>query len=242
MKKTLLAIVLLSVGLLFGCKQQKSDVQLVFAVSAEYPPFEYQVRGELQGFDIDLARLVAKEMGKEAVFKNMQFSVILPALQAGSVDAAISTITITDARKQQFDFSESYYVDSIAMVYPTNKPITSEAQIANKKIACQLGTTMEIWLRKHFPDIEIVTMDSNNQSIEALKAGHVDGVLLDGVQAIAFSQKNPGLSWAVIGKANTGYGIAFKKGSLLRTEVNAALKRLEERGEMKKLEEKWLKG
>src|SRR5437870_2872374 len=109
MKKTfmhLLMPMLAAILFLTGCHEEKAADRIIFVTSAEYPPFEYQKNGELVGFDIDLARLIAKELHKEAVFENMQFSTILVALQNGAADAAISTITITDERKKHFDFSD----------------------------------------------------------------------------------------------------------------------------------------
>ena len=55
-----------------GCTEHRNQNELHFATAAEYPPFEYMINGEIKGFDIDLAKLVAKEMGKTAVFDNMQ--------------------------------------------------------------------------------------------------------------------------------------------------------------------------
>lgn len=226
--------------LLAGCSDNKSSNNIKFAISAEYPPFEYYDKGEITGFDIELAKLIAKKLGKEAIFENMQFSTILAALQNGLVDAAISTITITTEREKNFDFSNSYYQESMAMVYHSNKPLTNKTQLGKKKIACQLGTTMEIWLKKHVPDAEILAMDSNTQAIEALKANHVDGALVDSVQAATFSRKNTGLSYSVIAQSDTGYGVVVKKGSSLRAEINTILKTLEKSGELEQLKQKWL--
>ncbi len=99
---------------------------------------------------------------------------------------------------------------------------------------------MEIWLKKHFPQENIVTMDNNNQAIEALKAGHVDIVLVDGAQGAIFSKKNHGLNYAIIAKATNGYGLAFKKHSLLKAQVNRALNTLKAKGEIAKLQKIWL--
>jgi polar amino acid transport system substrate-binding protein len=184
--------------------------------------------------------LIANKLGKEAVFENMQFSTIFAALQNDSVDAAISTITITAEREKNFDFSNGYYKESMAMVYPNNKPLTNKSQLAKKKIACQLGTTMEIWLKKHAPDTEILAMDSNNQAVEALKANHVDGALVDSAQGAVFSKKNAGLAYSVIAQSDTGYGIAVKKGSPLKEEINTILTTLEKSGELEKIKLKWL--
>lgn len=225
-----------------ACKPALDANQLKLAISAEYPPFEYKVSGELRGFDVDLAKLIAKELGKKLVFEDMQFSTILPALQNGHVDAAISMITMTEERKQSVDFSEIYYFDGIAAIYKDSQPISGKDDLVGKKIACQLGSTMEIWLKKNGFTKQIVAMDNNIQAIEALKADHVDVVLVDGAQGQTFSKKNAHLSSKLIDQSKDGYAIATQKGSALLVEINQAIKKLKQNGEITKLEEKWLTG
>lgn len=227
---------------LIACNEDKKQNEIHFATFAEYPPFEYTDHGEIKGFDIDLARLIAKELGKTAIFDNIQFSTILPGITSGKDDAAIATLTITPDRQKNLDFTTPYYFEGLAVLYKTNQLIHHVAQLEGKKIGVQLGSTMEIWLRKHFPAGEITVLNSNNQAVEALIAGHVDIVLMDGAQASIYSQKHPGLSSNVIIKADAGYGIALKKGSPLTVQMNQALKKLEAQGEIEKLKSKWLGG
>jgi len=227
---------------LSACNQGVESNCLKFATSAEYPPFEYKVNGELHGFDIDLAMLIASELGKKAIFEDMQFSTILPALQNGHVDAAIATLTVTQDRKQHFDFSQIYYIDGIAAVYKDSQPIRSKADLVGKKIGCQLGSTMEIWLKKNGFASQMIAMDNSNQAIEALKAEHVDVVLMDGAQGHIFSQKNPHLLYQIIDQSEDGYAVVTKKGSPLLAQINQAIENLKNQGEITKLEEKWLKG
>ncbi|HQS83926.1 MAG: amino acid ABC transporter substrate-binding protein [Alphaproteobacteria bacterium 16-39-46] len=234
-------LILLTLGLC-GCKDDKPKNTLTFAVSAEYPPFEYYQDGKLTGFDIELAQLIAKELGKKAVFEDMQFSTLLAALQSNTVDAAISTLTMTEDRLANFAFSDPYYTGTLATVFPKEKPVTDQAQLSKMKVCCLLGATMEIWLKTHIPSAEIISMDNSNQVIEALKASHVDVAFMDGIQAMIFSQKNPSLSYAIIAKSDDGYGIAFQKSSPLKDEVNQALKKLKENGKLEKLQKKWLEG
>lgn len=101
---------------------------------------------------------------------------------------------------------------------------------------------MEIWLHQHFPQAEITALDNNNQAIEALIAGHVDVVLMDGAQGGVYSKKYPGLSYSILAKANEGYGLVLKKGSPLTNEINSALENLKAKGEIQKLESIWIKG
>ncbi|HAU0448692.1 TPA: amino acid ABC transporter substrate-binding protein [Legionella pneumophila] len=237
-----LLLLISSFILISSCNEQKNQNTLRFSTSAEYPPFEYIENGEIKGFDIDLAKLIAKELGKEAVFDNMQFSTVLPALNSGQDDVAIATITITEERKKNFDFSIPYYFEGMAAVFDISQPVKEISQLTGKKIAVQLGTVMEIWLHQNFPNAEITALDNNNQAIEALIAGHVDVVLMDGAQGGVYSKKYPGLSYSILAKANEGYGLVLKKGSPLRDEINSALENLKAKGEIQKLESIWIKG
>lgn len=235
------ALALVAVTLLItGCDNKKLNT-IKFATSADYPPFEYYEEGKITGFDIELAKLIAQELKKEAIFEDMQFNAILASLQNGSVDAAISTITATEERQKGADFSQPYYSENLAVVFHKDTPIMDKTQLAGKKIICQLGSTMEIWLKKQdFPGTEIIIMDNNNQAIEALKARHADGVLINDIQGKAFSEKNEDLGQAFIAQTNNSYAIAFKKGSPLKDEIDKALSSLSAKGELTKLEEKWL--
>ena len=135
MKKHLPLWLFLSICSLFGCNSEDNKANiLLFATSGEYPPFEYMEQGKLQGFDIEIAQMIAQVLGKEAQFENMQFSSILPALAHGHVDAAISTITITEDRQKVFDFSQPYYFESMSAVFRKKTPIQNTEMLFQKKI------------------------------------------------------------------------------------------------------------
>lgn len=121
MKKIFLLFIIgfsVFVSLFYANMEDENIKYIDFAVAPEYPPFEYNDHGDIKGFDIELGLLIAKKLGREARFNAMQFSSILPALTTGQVDAAISTITITEQRKENFDFTEPYYFESMAAVFP----------------------------------------------------------------------------------------------------------------------------
>jgi len=241
MKALIILFSLVLTLLLSSCDESNEQDDLRFSTCADYPPFEYNDHGTIQGFDIDLARLIAKELGKNAVFDNMSFSTVLPALNSGQDEVAISTITVTEERKKNFDFSITYYFETMAAVFPKNQSIKNMKEIKDKKIAVQLGSVIDLWAHQHYPKNEIVTFDNNNQAIEALSAGHVDLVLMDGVQGKEFSSKYPKLSYSIIGKSNEGYALALKKGSPLTKKINKILQQLKTKGELQKLEKQWMK-
>ncbi|WP_454781757.1 ABC transporter substrate-binding protein [Legionella sp. WA2022007384] len=234
-------VILVITILLSSCNTKEKESSLHFATTAEYPPFEYSDHGNIKGFDIDLAKLIAKELGKNAVFDNMQFSAVLPAISSGQDDIAIATISITEPRKINFDFSEPYYFEGMAAVYHSNQPVTIPNQLKGKKVAVQLGSVMEIWMRENYPQAELTVLDNNNQAVEALISGLVDVVLMDGTQGKIYCKKHTALSHSVIAKADHGYALVVKKGSPLTIKINKALQKLKENGEIQKLENIWLK-
>ncbi len=240
MKKIISSLFLASTLILSGCSQEKDDKTLTFVVCADYPPFEYLENDKLVGLDVDLATALAKEMGKDAHFENLPFASLLAAVQTGSADAGISTLTVTEERKKMFDLSDPYFVESLTAVYKEETPIHTADELKGKKIGCQIGTTTEIWLKDHLPGLSLTVMDTNNQVIEALKAGHIDVAVLDGAQGVLFSKKNKGLAAQVIATSDTGYCIAVAKGSPLKDKINAALKKLKDNGTLQALTQKWV--
>jgi polar amino acid transport system substrate-binding protein len=244
MKKNSLLFILAFIASFFsGCvnKKEENNSTLRFAVSAEYPPFEfYKNGGELAGFDIELARAVAKKLGKTAAFEELEFTALLAALSNGSVDAAISTLTITKERQKNFDFSNPYFQESLAIISHELEPV-EESGLLKSNIGCQQGSAMEMWLKNNYPHIKPLTMANNNQIVETLKAGHINAVLIDVAQAKAFCKQNPTLRFVEIKKSDERYGIALRKGSPLKKEIDEALDALEKEGFITSLVEKWIK-
>ncbi len=238
MKKTLLGCALASLIVMAASAQTQEKI--TFGTSADYPPFEFMDGDVMTGFDIELAKLIGEELDIEVAFQDMKFSTILPSLQFGKIDAGISTITITEERKEKFDFSDAYYVETLATVFKEDAPVDTLEEMEGKKIAVQLGTTMEIWANENLKKAKITPMNSNAQAIEALKAGHVELVFIDGMQGAVFAEKNEGLGYKVVVQTDNGYGIAFKKGSKLVKPVNQALKVLDDNGKLQELKSKWL--
>ena len=223
---------------LLGCNKDKNNT-IVFAVSAQYPPFIYLENGKIHGFEIDIANLICQKLNKESVFKDMQFSSQFPALNNNQADVAIGAITITEERKHNFDFSIPYYFDGITAIFKSNIKINNINDLKDKIIAVQMGTTQEIWIKKYFPNNQILLMNDNNQIIELLKNNTVDIGIVDEAQGKIFSSKNQDLNNKLLTTTKNGYGIVFSKNSKLRKEIDEILKEIEKNGEMQKIKDKW---
>ncbi|MDR2417003.1 MAG: ABC transporter substrate-binding protein [Holosporales bacterium] len=238
MKNFLVRIFLVLFSFVFFCaKGLTTEAPIQVATCADYPPFEFSTGGEIVGFDIDIAQLVAKKLNRKIVFVNMPFPAIISALQTGSVDMGISTIAATPERRKNIDFSLPYYIERLAVLYKKCGDVTEE-QLKGKRVACQMGTTMQEWVKTHAPNAELILMDNNNQVVEAVHSGQVEFGVMDAYQAKAFCDKT-GLKWNEIARSDAGYAIAFKKESPLMEIINAVLAELKDEGEIQKLEEKW---
>ena len=242
MKNTLITLCFsILATFLFGCEfKSTAEDKITFGVAAMYPPFEYKSGNELMGFDIDLAKAIAKELNKKVEFDEMQFLALFPSLQNGTIDAAISTITVTEERKKNFDFSNPYYFEDISVVYRKDHPVTSKDDMKNAKIACTIGTSNERWLKKNAPSAQIMTFDNTNLSIEALKVGHIDAIIMDGPTANTYISNNQQLAYKILEKDANGLALAVKKGSPLLADINRALAALAENGELAKMQKQWL--
>ena len=240
MKKQIFSLLMTIIILFNGCTNNNKE-KIIFGISAEYPPFEYMQNGELQGFDIDLAKLIAKKMNKSTEFRDMQFNNLFQAINANQIDAAISMITITEEREKNFDFSIPYYFNKIATIFYKNDKIEKIDDLKNKKLTCQLGTTMEIWVKNKLPNNELVLINNNNQAIELLKNHYVNAIIIDEFQSKVLAKENENFSWTIIDNSENGSGLVFKKNSKLTNVINKIIDELKKNGEIQKLEEKWLK-
>jgi polar amino acid transport system substrate-binding protein len=223
----------------FGCKKNNLE-EINFGVSAQYPPFVFSKNGEMVGFDIDLAKAISKKMNKNPIFNDMEFNSFFPAINTNKIDVAISCITITDERKKNFDFSEPYYFETITALFDKEKNIKSKLDLKNKKIGVQLGTTIQIWASKNFPDNNIILLDTTTKLLKAMENKYIDVILISRSHSIDFSKKNKTLSWIEVDNSPQGCGLMFKKESKLKNIVDKILNDLQNSGKMQKIEKHWI--
>ncbi len=215
--------------------------KIIVGLSADYPPFEFKQGEATVGLDVDLAYAIGKQLGVDVEIRDMAFSVLFSALNQGEIDLIISSVGGTEERRRNFDFSIPYYFDTLAILHKSGAPISVE-NLSGKSIACQLGSKMQTWLIKYAPHTKIIPMDVATQMVEALKAGHVDGVLIDGVQAQEFLKNAKNLGYTKVGDAEEGNAVALQKGSPWLVSINAAIGKLKENGTLQALEKKWING
>ena len=211
------------------------------ATEATFPPFEFQQGGQLTGFDIDLMRAIGKEADLNIDFRNLPFDGIIPALQARTVEAAISGMTITAERAQAISFSRPYFRAGLAIaVREDNKTIRNFEDLKGKKIAVQIGTTGALEATK-IPGAVVSQFDSAALALQELLNGRVEAVVNDKPVTL-YAIKEAGLRGVkVVGELLTEefYGIALPKNSPYLQLINDALGRVIESGQYDVIFRQW---
>lgn len=235
----------LSCWLLASCSVNPSVAKtLRVATEPAFPPFEFQQNGgELQGFSIDLMKAIATAANFQVDFQSLPFDGIIPALQAKTVDVAISSITITQERSKTVDFSRPYFKAGLAIAIRTdNQEINSFDSLENKKIAVQIGTT-GAETAKTVPGAQVSSFDSAPLALQELLNGNVDAVINDApVTLYAINTGNlQGIKVIQQLLTEEFYGIATAKKSPYLSLINQGLTKVLENGTYPKIYQKWFK-
>jgi Fe-S cluster assembly iron-binding protein IscA len=138
-----------------GGAHAQEMMKLKIGTEGAYPPFNnLTADGKLEGFDIDIARALCEEMKADCEFVTQDWDGIIPALQAGKFDAIIASMSITDERKQQVDFTNKYYSNTLNFVAPKDSDFMPDS--ANSAvIGVQEGTISAVFAEETYPDAEI---------------------------------------------------------------------------------------
>ncbi|MDR0418566.1 MAG: ABC transporter substrate-binding protein [Puniceicoccales bacterium] len=251
MKKFIIVVLPILVGSLIvwlccksfdvNCITKKEKNVLCFGTCADYPPMEYYRDGVLVGFEIELVKSIAKELGKEIVFEDMAFSSLQVALEKGFLDAFVAAFGITSEGREKFDFTLPYYIEGLVLLHKKSSPIASPQDLVGKKVVYQLSNQIKKGLEENIPEAELISVDRIDMAVEMFKAGHADCVCMDIFIADGYCEKNPDWSYYVPDalKVSEGIAIAFPKGSPLRTEINKILKVMEASGKLQELRNEW---
>ncbi len=219
---------------IFSCSQAKKEDTLVLGTNNMFPPFTY-INGddEIAGFDIELAKEIAKDMHKTLVIKIMDFDELWVALQNNQIDMAIRAITITEERKRDFDFSQSYYKTSqAALIRKSDSTFngirTKEALGESKTLAVERKTTASSTAKNITADDDaIVERNSLEFVLLELISENVDAIIVDKGTAQSFIGSYDNLTILPIQFDVEHYGVAITKGnSELAASINKTLDRL----------------
>ncbi|WP_318216172.1 transporter substrate-binding domain-containing protein [Streptomyces sp. SCL15-6] len=233
-----------------GKKTAAGGVELVKAgrlttcTHLPYPPFQSEIDGRVQGFDVALVDLVAEDLGVEQDIVDQPFENFKTggSLNAGQCDLAAAGMTITEERKKNVDFSDPYFQATQAVLADKDSAISSFADLKGKKVGAQAQTTGEDYTKGQ--GLDPVSFESSDAVLNGLRTGQVDAVVIDYpvVQGWLKDKANAG-AFEVAEQIDTGeqYGFTVKKGNdKLREAINKALTDAKADGTYKKLYEQWI--
>ena len=255
MKKAfmLLMAMVMMVTMVAGCgggdkktADKAAEAPKVLRVGTEptFAPFEFQKEGskDFDGFDMDLIRAIGKQLNMKVEIQNMGFDALIPAINAGNIDAAIAGMSITPDRQKAVDMSDPYYTSGLVVVVnKDNEAVKSVKDLDNKGIAAQIGTTGAERAAK-VPGAKVKNFNTNSEVFLELKNKGVDAVIIDKPVAEYYLAQGGGKETAkIVGETMEAesYGISLKKNSPLTAKINKALLDLKKNGEYDKLYEKW---
>lgn len=243
---------------LSGCQSKKAGKDLlqvikergkiIVGVKYDSKPFGFiDSDNQLKGFDIDLAREIAKIIfgSEDAVeFKQVTSSNRIFSLSSGAVDMVIATMTINAKRQQVIDFSDPYYIAGQAIMVNKHSRIKSLKDLDGRKVIVVLGTTGEKNIRELVPGAKVQGFRTYTDAFSALQAGRADALTTDDTIINGFLSEN--INYKILGERYTRepYGIGFKKSSeteMFRRAINIALEEIKNDGTLDKLRTKWVK-
>jgi polar amino acid transport system substrate-binding protein len=218
---------------------------IVVGTSADYPPFEYyNERFEFEGFDIELMNLIAKELGVKVEYKDFAFEGLADALSLGQVDAVIAALSVDPKREEIVDFTNVYYIGEDAILAGRSAPINDISDVKsmeNLRVGVQTGSVYENWIQGDFVDTgklppgNLMVYADISQAVNDLKRGLIDIAVMDRQPAEAFV-KQGGVKLVGGGFFPQNYALAVRQGSSnLRNEINRALVKLQNSGEVESL-------
>ena len=212
-----------------------------------YHPFNYRTEdGKLTGYDVDVATEVGKRIGAEIEYVCQEWKGMIPALLAGKFDLIVASMSITEKRLKQIDFSGPYRVSIGQFVGAKDKKLelfdgdqVRPAGFEGVKIGLERATTYEEWLKAKVPGADVAYYDSNEAMYLDLAAGRVDANMTNPMKAyLKFLAKDDGAGFEVIGPQieepehfGIGVGVGLRKDNdALKDRINGALKAMTEDG------------
>lgn len=220
-----------------------NDGKLTVAASLDFPPFENLENGEAVGFEVDLMKALAEQMGLEAEYlPSTKFDTIIPLINAGGkADVGVSGFTVTEDRKKEIDFTDVLIDSNQGVVVMPNSGYTSIDDLAGKTIATQSGTTGYDWAVENIPDANVVPYDEMTAVFAALQGSQADAIVAD-LPVVQYYVNTAYTDMEIMAEIPTGeqYAIVVSKDNPALTEqLNEALAALKDNGTYDEIYAKW---
>ena len=249
MKKFALCVALAVMATAAMAKEWKT---VRIGVDASYPPFESMApNGQVVGFDVDLTKALCEKMSIKCVWVPQNFDGIIPALKGKKYDIIVSSLTVTDKRREQIDFTDKLFDAPARMIAKTGSPLLPMVEsLKGKRVGVEQGSTQEAYAKAYWEPkgVTIVPYQNQDQVYADLATGRLDAALQDELQADAGFLRTPrgkGFAWAgpevkdpkTIGEG-TAIGVRKEDGDL-KAKLNKALADIHQDGTFKRLEKQY---
>jgi len=223
----------------------KASGVLRVGLEGTYPPFGYRnSEGQLDGFDVAVAKAVADKMGVKAQFVTTEWSGIIAGLQAGKFDVIVNQVSMTPARRQALDFTQPYVYSAVQVLQRSDdkREFKSLEELKGKSVGVTLGSNYAE-LAKSVPGIQVQTYPGPPENLRDLAAGRIDAALNDRLM-LPYLIKNANLplrNGALLAGTKLEMGIPFRKGNpRFAKAIDDALNALQQDGTLRKLSIQWL--
>jgi ABC-type amino acid transport substrate-binding protein len=224
----------------------KADGFVTWSTNAEFEPFEYKDGDKVVGIDAEISQKIADKLGVELKVNDIAFDTLITELNTGKTNFVAAGMTVTDDRKKNVDFSDTYFDASQAILVPKGSAIKSRTDLNGKKVGVQQGTTGDSFCTNEdgTSDIKVASVERYSKGVDAvtdLINGKIDAVVIDDFPATKFTEKNSDkiekLSESLTVEK---YAIAVKKGdeAMLKT-INEVLAEMKSNGELDKIVDKY---
>lgn len=237
-RNTLLAVIA-ACGIGLAASAAQADA-LRIATEGAYPPFNFvDANGDLQGFDVEIAKALCEEMEVECTISAQAWDGIIPGLNAGQYDAIVASMSITPARLEAVNFTKPYYQAGAVLVAPKDIAIEPTAEsLADKAIGVQRASTYAALIESRFPGAVLRLYDKVENHNLDLVAGRIDGVVAQRIAMANWLDSEEGEAFEMKGEAmldpdvlGLGAGIAVRKSDTeLLERLDAALASIKTNG------------
>ena len=209
----------------------KNNDKLILSTEAGFAPYEYYADGKIVGVDIDIAKEIARYLGKDLVIKDVAFDSIISEVKTGKSDIGAAGISNTEERQKEVDFTINYAEAKQVIIINKNSLYFSIDNLINKKVAVQLGSVADDYLTNNYKSMKIVREKKFLAAIQDLKDGKVDAVVMDELPATKLVDS----SMLILDEPllTDSYGMVIKKGNAkLLNAANAVITKLKETGKI----------
>ena len=228
-------------GSTLGKIQEAGEIKI--GVKFDVPPFGFKnpQTDEVEGFDVDIGRFIAEELGVEPNFIEAISDNRIPFLERGTADLILSTMTINAERDMEIDFSEPYYIARGRILVPKGSDIKGLEDLAGNSVCTALGSTYEETIREEAPDADLKLVDTYSECLELLQNEAIDAISTDDVILTGMIIQDDSLEMVGDPLTTEPYGVGIKDGDKqMKDFVDGVLAKVEEDGRWEETYQKWV--